>query len=597
MKLTTIALRNFRSSRALVLKTDTPRLLVCGANGAGKSSIRDSVKWTLRGLCAGTDAKGSGWEALVPTGTTTLAAGLHIHSLGTVERSYKNGTRQLQVEDVIGESSLHQAALYLKLKTSPACLDAVLDTGHFLNLSHVEAKALVLGLLDVRIPIGEESLTLDALDAKYHMAFEDRKAAKIRAKSAVVPAKPDTEPLPTIAAISAQLTKIRAELSALQTGAGVTAGKRAVLEQRLTTARRLETVPVIDEAHLLELEERVAIMEEELEERGRQETVDASIPPENDSPEDAASLTHRILQLTQHKPTGGCVLDHGVPCETAKVKFTLRAKALKTQVESLPAPTRLQKPAEPRQTPLQAIRQELAKAQALKAAALAVEAWNAARRQEELALMKELAALPETTDAFAESDILADRIRKGELLLTRARAYWQAVEHYEAAVQAKAKLQGDVDRLEALCELLGPNGARVEALHAKLGPFEAQVNGVTDTFGWHVAFVLDPWQVVVNERPVETYSESEQFRIGIALQLAVASLSGLSFAIVDRLDMLDHANRKIVTAMLMEAPLEQIIILATREPDQPLPNMPGVIAYRLAKADSGETIVVEQTWG
>ncbi len=130
------------------------------------------------------------------------------------------------------------------------------------------------------------------------------------------------------------------------------------------------------------------------------------------------------------------------------------------------------------------------------------------------------------------------------------------------------------------------------ALAAALDPFLAAINSFTATFGWTVSIVAEPWAVMVNGRPVSTYSKSAQYRIGIALQIAIARLSGLSFCIVDELDMLDVSNREAVGKMLMASDLEQVIILGTREPGSALPNVSGMLAYRLAQKD-GRSEVVE----
>lgn len=613
MKLTSIALRHFRSSINLNLPTNAARVLIAGVNGSGKTSIREAVAWVLQGRCSATDARGQGWEKLVPEGTTTVAAGLCVEGLGAVEREYKNGSRNFSVESFTGEPTVQQQALYAKLATSPAFLDAVLDTSVFLSLQHAPAKALVLDLLQARIPIGEESLTLDQLDERYRQAFEGRKAAKIKAKAHALPQKPEAEPMPPVAVVESKLAEVRAELQTLATGAGANAGKREILQQKLQAAEQLEIEgDPVDPAYLADLEERLAIMEadhvEPLSLHGLpdwednlhtvpymgipRDLMDIPVADEN-SP---AGLTHRIARLAEHKPKQGCVLDLEVRCDTAKLVFTNRAKVLKEQLAATPPTAPLpaaQKPLPAGPTPLQTTRTVLAEAKAHSATFEAVAARNASKRAEAEALRAQLSSLKDDSQALAEIDTLKARIGKGELLLARARSHWQIDSAYKLAVAKKAEFDGEVERLEALCDLLGPNGARVKALADAVGVFEAKVNAFTSAFNWTIAFQIDPWQVTANGRAVETYSESEQFSIGIALQLAIAELSGLSFAIVDRLDMLTMQNRKHVTAMLMNSTVGQIFILASREPEQELPhNMAGVLAYRLGK-ENGRTQILE----
>ncbi len=608
MKITSLSLRGFRSGVSLTLNTDSPRVLISGGNGVGKSSIRDAVAWTLQGKCSGTDGRGLGWEGLIPTGTTTLAVGLTLGGIGSIEREHRNGTRSLLVEGFTGESSIQQQALFTKLNVSPAYLDACLDSGAFLGLQHAPAKALVLDLLQVRIPVGEELLTLDQLDSRYRQAFEERKMAKSKAKSFTVPPKPaDSEPMPPVAAVEAKLKEVRAELHQLSLGAGETAGKRQLLTNQLGAATNWsEPSPdAVDPAYIADLEERLAIMEADVtaepidpfRQAGKTEMTAVVGAWHEDNSRQA--LQNRIHVLTEHKPKQGCVLDNGVSCDTAKIKFSNHVKVLKQQLDSLPSPSPATTPAKPAlpstPSPLQATRKALDEAKARHAEFVAVEARNAAKRVEAEAIQAQLASLKDDAEVTAAIEGLKVRIGKGELLLKRASDYWREMERYSAAARQKEELEAKVNQLEMLCDLLGPNGARVDALNAAIDPFVDKINRFTQVFGWTIDFTLDPWRVLVNGRAVETWSESEQFRIGIALQLAIAELSGLSFAIVDRLDMLDVKNRNAVASMLMQAPLEQILIIATREPEQALPNVDGVLAYRLSKTTEGRTEVSEAT--
>ena len=161
------------------------------------------------------------------------------------------------------------------------------------------------------------------------------------------------------------------------------------------------------------------------------------------------------------------------------------------------------------------------------------------------------------------------------------------------------------NRSHAKTDLIAGNGKslsrfvyfRRQNLDAKTGGVKRVGAGskspVTEAFGWTVRFEVDPWQVVVNDRAVETYSESEQYLIGLAIQLAIAQVSGLSFAVVDRLDVLDAAHRAIATKILMDCNLEQVFILSTREPEFKLPSAKaGLIAHRFQSVD-GWTQIAE----
>lgn len=595
MKISTIALRNFRSGQNLTLDTAAPRVYVCGRNGAGKSSIKDAIRWAIRGICASTDAKGSGWEALIPEGTTTLSAGIVLEGIGGVERTYKEGRRTLQLEGRDGDISSTQLAIYDLLKTTPEYLDAVLETDYFLKLHHADAKAMVLGLLNVRIPVEGESLTLAQVESRHKQAFSDRTTAKARAKAHVVPAfTPNPDP-PVVADVQARLAGLREELQAVVGSTGETAGKRSILQTRLAQVERRPVQQVGErptDAALLDAETEVRRLE--LEAQRLAEQVKPVPPPTPIS--DPQALIDR---LHAHKPKLGCVLDPEVRCDTSKLVFTNREKAIKAQMEAAGKPPEAIPVVVPSfdYAALAKARESL---QALRRAAstydLGAES-NQTRADEIEALTAQLASLPSAdSDSTAAVETLKARIAKGEIVLASAREYWTAKERYETAARQRVALESEVARLEYLCEVLGPKGAQVAALAAAIGTFETAINETTQQFGWTVKFELDPWTVTVNGRALDAYSESESFRIGIAVQIAVASASGLGFLVVDRLDMLDLENRGIVTKMLLlpYPSIAQVFILATRENDQPLPHVEGVKAFRLAK-DGSKTVIAERS--
>jgi DNA repair exonuclease SbcCD ATPase subunit len=305
------------------------------------------------------------------------------------------------------------------------------------------------------------------------------------------------------------------------------------------------------------------------------------------------------------------VIDAGVPCETHVRKFKAKITSYEKELAQIPRPALdlsgrhdfvdYLKPdgsdnwAQPRtsaplESPLTTLRKQLDDRKAQRSAYEQARAFNTAQEAEEGRLRAELEQIQ--TDPQAEQAIvdLKDRIARGEGVLVSAMAHQTGSQAYQKAIDVQKALGVEVERLEALVEQLGPKGLRVDALAAKLGPFTEAVYAGTAPFGWIVKFELDPWVVTANGRPVETYSQSEQFRIGIAIQLAIAQMSGLSFAVVDALDQLDAENRKIVGSMLFQCPLEQVVILATRENSVPLPKGEGTIAYRLSNVEGRSQI-------
>ncbi|MGH2360357.1 MAG: AAA family ATPase [bacterium] len=587
MKLIQLDLPSFRSFRGLTLGLDAPRVLLAGLNGTGKSSIRDAIAWALTGHCAGTDAKGAGADVLIPTGASLAEVAVTLQGLGTVRRSYAlHAGGAFSVEGYTGTSQIQQQALLTSLKTTPAFLDAVLDAGAFLDLAHADAKALVLSLLNVRIPIADQFYTLEELDLRHKQAFEERKLAKRAAQNFFLPPKPVVlaEQMPAIPVIETQLTRLRTALGEARQAIGTVLGQRQALEAELARLNGGAPAPWEDVTEqIFDLEERLTLMDADA------QTVPVETPQVGD-PNRLPFLRSRLEAIQRHLPKNGCVLDASVPCETADTLFRRAERTLSDDILTL-KPKATPKGAHLPESPRTALQQELKalqQRQAQRVAQMEQVAHATARRQQ---IDESLAALPKTAEREQDILTLEERIRKGEQLLADARRYWDAHAAYAKAQTEQRRLTMEVDRLEALCDDFGPKGGRVAALAEAIGRFEAAIHPYVEPFGWRITFQVEPWQVSANDRPVETYSRSEQLRLGIALQLAIAQISGLGFACVDEVDMLDSGNRAILTKMLLAAPVAQILILSTRETAQALPVGSQVLAYRLGRQDQRSVIV------
>jgi hypothetical protein len=630
MKLAKIELKSFRSFVNLDLPLDAPRIFVAGLNNTGKSSVREAIKYVLTGRCQGLDGKGAGSDVLVPhfhqafepgerpkgegDRATGVSASVTIDGLGAVERTWSPQGSTFRVQGWTGNTQSQQQALLDKLETTPAFLDAVLDSAVYLNLHHADSKAMVLSLLNVQIKLGDADdapvMTLAEMDESYDQAFEDRKAAKTKLKGAFVPAKPADAAHPLLADIDALLIQRRKELADLNRQVGETSGLRNGLDARLGLLRRqlaTKPAPFGFQAEIESLEERQAIMEADVTEVAEEKIEELSTvtrPAANVNAVSVETLRSRIGVLRAFQPPKGCIIDGKVSCSTHKLKFTNRAKDLEAEIESRGVDTTEPKSAPvasaPRQpNPITENRKALDDLKRQQAQYERDLATYKERETELEILTAELAGLPDTSDMETAVTAWQGKIAVGEQKRKDAAAYQQASQAHETGLQAQRALQAEVNRLEELCAVLGPSGVRVQALGSALQTFEEAVNLFTAPYNLTVKFQMEPWDVIVNDRPVRTYSESQRYRIGIAIQLAVAGLSGLRFAVIDQLDVLDSKKRDVMVKMLLkDAPVDQLIILATREAEQPLPVLPALpgllVAYRLDLQD-GRSVVVERS--
>lgn len=603
MKISRLDLTSFKSFSGATFDLRSPRVFVAGTNGAGKTSCREAIRYALTGKAQALDGKGAGVDLLAPTFAQGdgVKVSAWIDGLGSVTRSWLHGTSALEVQGFTGTPTEQQAALYEKLGTSEAFLQAVLDTSVFLDLHHADAKALVLALLNVRVPVpcevvptmdpGESKtveLTLDMLDAAYAHAFEARKAAKQRVKGAFVPEKPVQPPTSIdMGAIEGRLTQLRSQLTEASASIAGTEGQKAVLDRQLVEALRVVSVPTVPEdldAQIEGLEERLSLMEADAD-----RLTETAVAMTNSTPTETRAIRVVADRLMAFDPKDGCVLDGGIKCPVAKLKFTNRGKNLLEQV-----PAEVPRETPPTVNPLTTLRKTLADLTALKARRDQAVADNLSQNATQERIRAEMTALQDVSEAQAKIATIHESLRKGNGIHFAATAYHAALTAYEDALGRRQTLEADVVRLEGLVQVLGPSGARVKALGDALGRFETAVNGSLEPFSWTVGFTVDPWGVVVNGRPVETYSRSEQHRIGIALQVAIAELSGIGFAVVDELDMLDAKNRETMGVVLLRSPLEQVIILGTREVESALPRASTALsAYRIGQQD-GRSVILER---
>ncbi len=595
MRLHAIELRAFRSFENETINVNTDRAIIGGVNASGKSSCREAVRFALTGSVKDADDNDLPGELLAPDflGRPLAAAAVVVEGIGCVEREWTPGSYRLGVSSFTGTPTVQQQALYDKLSTTEAMLQAVIDSRNFLRLHHAKGKALIMGLLDVRVKVEDQDYTLDDLDAAYKDAFEQRKLAKLKQKGLAIPPlvpKPDTKM--TLIQIEDKLKERRQELDeALKEVGGVTATRKSLEQQR----DRLDGSWIgerKDPVYIAGLREQIPALEKEL-------LVAQMTPAEKvvDERPPVDFLRNRAAALAQHQPRGGCVLDPTVPCETARAQFTRAAKVIDGEIAAAPLLAGGKALPSPNQTG--DLRRQLDEFQRILAAHDAAQAKYERLMAESTENDAKLAALPDTAEAEEAVTLLRAKVAKGDSLLRACQEYDKAFLAHQKALGQQQHLQAEVDALEARCTLLGPTGARVAALAEKLGAFEEQVNVVTSAFGWTLKLQVEPWQVLANDRPVQSYSWSEQYRIGIALQLAIAKLSGLDFAIVDELDLLDAANRKLLFQMLYTSEVGQLLILATREPEVALPTqkdgspLPETLCYRLG-IQNRRSVILEQ---
>jgi len=621
-----IELTAFGSHAKTTVAFDAPITFIVGPNASGKSTLAEAILWGLTGRFArGVDGGGRGAQALIAEGATAARVRLQVRERWGLTRTVNAGGQvHLSLDELGSAHADAQAVLYQRLDMSPTALQAVVASHAFLDTDHAAAKAFLMELLDVRVPIGEEQLTLAQLTHRYGAAFEDRKAKKAQVKDHRVPARPDGVELSAddVASLEAQLQQLREQEKAiLADGAEARGRRQALVSQRVTLDRERE-----------DLEGRVRqagdpnVLLDELEAKLRElvapEPLEAVTPA--DEAQEMTTLRQQLVDergrlrllttsaeaIKGRDPQKGCVLDPDVPCLTPAAEFDGRAKylpkAIKQIERALDTATRrlnlLEAQASTRTDAAQRRAQDRSVIEGqrtfLEAKRRSLEASlrNLQADQERLTeVLAQLAKLDtELANAGTEGEppaglvALQARITKGDRTIADARTEAQRWTAYHQAAARATALAKELEALEASVAQLGPKGAQLDAIAGALTDFLARVNGPLERFGYRLDVQLDPWLVVVNGRSAARLSTSERLRVGLCLQLAIAELSGLHLVVLDNAEWLvDAAIRATCTSILFgwvqaDSDRQAIVIKATEDD---VPAVPGVSVVRLARVN------------
>lgn len=150
------------------------------------------------------------------------------------------------------------------------------------------------------------------------------------------------------------------------------------------------------------------------------------------------------------------------------------------------------------------------------------------------AAANELAALPQSGGrSQAEIDAAREALRVAEHDL---KAWVQKTEadRLHRAVQAN----------QQIVDILSPDGVRRKSLVKALESFNAKLADIAGQCGWSGVAVSGDLDTEYNQRPYILLSESEQFRVRVTLQLAIAEIDQSAAVVIDGADVLDAAGRQ-----------------------------------------------------
>ncbi|HCF3968593.1 TPA: AAA family ATPase [Pseudomonas aeruginosa] len=199
-----------------------------------------------------------------------------------------------------------------------------------------------------------------------------------------------------------------------------------------------------------------------------------------------------------------------------------------------------------------------------------------------LAAAEQIKALEaESADAPSAEAIANGEQAINELRQTRdaSRAKLVALqEALEAAAQREASIakaqaaHQDVVAWTGMVDALSPTGIPAEILADAIGPVNDTLKRLAGTAGWSPVQISADIDVTFGGRLYGLLSESERWRCDATLALAIATISGLRLALLDRLDVLDIPARtqqamKLFQSLAAGGEIDTLIVAGTlKEP-------------------------------
>jgi DNA repair exonuclease SbcCD ATPase subunit len=586
MRIQRLVLKNFRSHQETVLELDRFNF-IRGPNGCGKSSIQMALEYLFTGRCELTDAAGRGAEALIRSGEKELEVSAALESGDTICR---RRTARSQMVEINGKRvPVDVAETFLtKQFGSPDVLSAVLNADRFVEMSEAEQQRFLAQLVEagkVEIPaeirdalraINEEPPKLASVDDveaahKYFYALRTEASRALKAlgqmEKPIVPSD-----LPSVQEVRSKLEELRQQ-------------KERLIAQKAESDARWQNA----QARLKQVQAEIEEASSEILSPSQEQELLQLESQRSQTEKLQQELTELIAEQRTVEKALATAQGFKDKCPICGQPISPAAKA--NEVEALGE--RLGD----LEGLIQGTREELNEFGNLEVARSRLESHRRAlaRRAKLLEEQSKVQAVqkPEGADIEGRMNILTERINKGERVLEKAQQGQSAQQTWEAHVREKSSLETRIGLLDKLVEFLGPTGAMMVQASGRIGSFAESLSAHLAAFGYACNFTVDPFGIRITAAAdnvsglsLTQLSESERFRFGIAFQLALASVTGIRFVVIDGADVLDRSRRKLLTSMLVASELNQAVILAASEEAAPKAVPSGVKFVDMASPES-----------
>lgn len=179
-----------------------------------------------------------------------------------------------------------------------------------------------------------------------------------------------------------------------------------------------------------------------------------------------------------------------------------------------------------------------------------------------------------TADLDKEIAVLDDRMKIGQDLLATVRTFWREKDAFDAAVAKLAKAEKEAILYDDLAKALAPEGIPSRMIAEALKPMNDLLQVAADhLFPGRTLALNKELAIDLSGSPYVTLSKSAKFRVGVAFQYALAKLGGARLLMIDEADILDPGNRGQLIDFLLAVrqDFDTILVFATSDHADPSP--------------------------
>jgi DNA repair exonuclease SbcCD ATPase subunit len=198
--------------------------------------------------------------------------------------------------------------------------------------------------------------------------------------------------------------------------------------------------------------------------------------------------------------------------------------------------------------------------------------------QKRLNLAANVARLKEKAKAMAELGreiaVLDARMQIGRDLLEAVRTFWRQKNEVDAAKAKLAKADKEAILYDTLAKALAPEGIPSRLVAEALKPMNDLLQTAAALlFPGRTLELNKDLDIELSGSPYVTLSKSAKFRVGVAFQYALAKMAKARLLLIDEADILDPQNRgQLINFLLKIQPdFDYILVFATSDHADPSP--------------------------